>query len=55
MRIGEHVHAEMAHESAPPTLMAAPAGLARALSDGVRGVSETVQGPAASDAQLYRR
>ena len=57
MRIGEHVRAEMAHAnaSAPPSLLGAPAGLARALADGVKGVSETVEEPAAADPRLYRR
>jgi hypothetical protein len=57
VRIGEHVRAEMAHakESAPPSLIGASGGLARALADGVKGVSETVQAPAASDPRLYRR
>ena len=55
VRIGERVHADMARatQSAPPSLMA-PGGLARAVADGVKGASETVQAPA-SDTRLYRR
>ena len=57
MRIGEHVRAEMAHakESAPSPLIGASGGLARALADGVKGVSETMEAPTASDPRLYRR
>src|SRR3974390_530293 len=40
VRIGGHVRGEMAHaaESAPPSLIGAPGGLARAVADGVKGV-----------------
>ena len=55
VRIGEHVHAEMAHESRAADADGGPGRLARALSDGVRGVAETVQGPPLPSAQLYRR
>jgi hypothetical protein len=60
VRIGGHVRAETDHaaESAPPSLIGAPGGLARAFADGVKGVSETVQPvqPAqAPESRLYRR
>jgi hypothetical protein len=57
VRIGEHVRAEMAHakESAPPPMIGASGGLARAIAEGVKGVSETVEAPAGSDSRLYRR
>jgi hypothetical protein len=57
VRIGGHVRAEMAHatESAPPSPIGAPGGLGRAIADGVKGVSETVQSPPAAESRLYRR
>jgi hypothetical protein len=57
VRIGGHVRGEMAHaaESAPPSLMGAPGGFARAIADGMKGVSETVQSVPAPDSRLYRR
>ena len=57
VRIGGHVRAEMAHatESAPPSLIGVPGGLARAISDGVKGASEAVQSPPAAESRLYRR
>jgi hypothetical protein len=57
VRIGGHVRGETAHaaESAPPSLIGAPSGLARAIADGVKGASETVQGGPAPESRLYRR
>ena len=57
VRIGGHVRGEMdrATESAPPSLIGAPGGLARAIADGVKGASETVQGGPAPESRLYRR
>ncbi|ARN82195.1 hypothetical protein B1812_15105 [Methylocystis bryophila] len=57
VRIGEHVRADMAHktESAPAPLMGNSGGLARAVADGVKGVSDSLDRPAAPDARLYRR
>jgi len=57
VRIGEHVRGQTAHatESAPPSLIGAPGGFARAIADGVKGVSETVQEAPAPESRLYRR
>jgi Porin subfamily len=54
VRIGGHVRAEMSHPEAP-SLMGAPAGLASAVADGVRSVSQTFHIRPADDTQLYRR
>jgi hypothetical protein len=58
VRIGGHVRGETDHhaaESAPPSLIGVPGGLARAFADGVKGVSETVQPAQAPESHLYRR
>ncbi len=57
VRIGEHVRGQTAHvtESAPPSLIGAPGGFARAIADGMKGVSETVPSVPAPESRLYRR
>ncbi len=57
VRIGGRVRAETAHatESAAPSLIGAPGGFAGAIADGVKGVSETIQGAPGPNSRLYRR
>jgi hypothetical protein len=62
VRLGGHIRADnprpdgVAHATAEaPALLGAPAGFARALADGVSGVSQSFQGRPTPSAQLYRR
>jgi hypothetical protein len=55
VRIGGHVRAEMAAAAAPPSLIGAPAGFARAIADGVNNVSQSLQVRPGAPMPLYRR
>jgi hypothetical protein len=54
VRIGGHVRAATTHAEAP-SLLAAPAGFAAAISDGVSSVSQTFRIRPGADTALYRR
>lgn len=56
VRLGGHVRADnTAHAAVAPSLLAAPAGFARAIADGVNNVSQSISAQPQPGARLYRR
>jgi len=56
VRLGGHVRADnTVHAAVAPSLLAVPAGFARAIADGVNNVSQSISAQPQPGAHLYRR